>query len=238
MAERLAPGVHLLELGWHEPFGANAYLIDDGSLTLIDSGFPVAGQLEAELADASATVADIDRVLITHYDLDHIGGLARVARNADAPVFIGAADLDIITGATAPPVFHHKGLFHRGLRAVFRLPDSLTFHPVTDGDIIGEFAAIHTPGHNPGHTVYVHRGRRAALLGDLVWESNGRLTLPIRLDSYDMTELRASVRRLSAITPPFEVACVGHGDPILTGGADALTALADRIEGEAPGLLR
>lgn len=238
MAERLAPGVHLLELGWHEPLGSNAYLIDDDELTLVDAGFPVASHLERELHQAGVTPPEIDRILITHYDLDHVGGLARLPPTIDAPIYIGEADLDIITGAATPPFFHHKGLFHRGLRTVFRLPDSLSFHAVADGDHIGGFAAYHTPGHNPGHTVYVHETHRAACLGDLVWEDDGQLTLPVRLDSYDMVELRASVTRLAATAPPFDLACVAHGKPLRTGGLTALKDLADRIEGESPGFLR
>lgn len=238
MAERLAPGIFLLELGWREPLGSNAYLIDDGELTLVDAGFPIGSRLRREIDDAGAAPADIDRVLITHYDLDHVGGLVRLRSTLDAPVYIGKADLDIITGATAPPFFHHKGLFHRGLRAIFRLPDSLSFHSVSDGDQIGEFVAYHTPGHNPGHTVYVHEPLRAAFLGDLVWETNGTLTLPVRLDSYDMRELRASVAELASKIPPFDLACVAHGTPIHTEGAMALRDLANRIDGESPGFLR
>lgn len=238
MAKRLARGVHLLELGWREPVKSNAYLVDDGTLTLVDAGFPVASHLQREFSEIGITAGDIDRVLVTHYDFDHVGGLSRLSPELDAPVYVGKADLDILTGTAALPILHHKGMLHRGLRAIFRLPDSLTFRPVRDGNQIGSFTAFHTPGHNPGHTVYVHEGRSAALLGDLVWEDNGELTIPTRLDCYDMRELRESIERLTTDAPPFDIACVAHGDPLRNGGSEALQALADRHDSQSPGFLQ
>jgi len=238
MADRLAPGLHRLDLGWPAPFGTTAYLVDDGDLTLVDAGFPRnAPSLRAEIGDAGYAVAEIDRVLVTHYDLDHLGGLSRLVPDLTAPVYVGRGDLDLIRGGADPPLLHHKGLFHRGLRAVYSPPGSLTYHPVDDGDRIGGFEAFHTPGHNPGHTVYVHGDLGAAFLGDLAWGEDGGLTIPIWLDSYDVAEIRESVRRFAAAAPPFELACVAHGPPVLEGGSRALRALADRVDSESGRLL-
>jgi glyoxylase-like metal-dependent hydrolase (beta-lactamase superfamily II) len=238
MADRIAPGITRLDLGFHAPLGSTAYLLDDGDLTLIDAGLPVNGtRIGTEIRDAGYSPGEIDRVLITHYDLDHLGGLARLVPELDAPVYMGRRDLDLLGGGYDPPVFHHKGLFHRAVRAVYSPPASLSYHPVVDGDRIGGFEAFHTPGHNPGHTVYVHEELDAAFLGDLVWSENGELTIPIRLDSYDMDEIRESVRRFAAASPPFEVACVAHGGPILEDGHAALQALVERIGAESGTLL-
>lgn len=230
MAERLAVGVWSLDLGWPAPLGANAFLLDDGEVTLIDAGFPVNGRrLRDELADSGVTVPEIDRVLLTHYDLDHIGGLSRLApAGLDAPAYLGARDLELLEGSWDPPWLHHKGLFHRGLRTLYTPPAGVDLRPIVDGDRIGGFVAHHTPGHNPGHMVFVHDDLGAVLLGDLAWSKPRGLVTPIWLDSYDMTELRASVRSFAARVPPFEVAGVGHGDPLRTGGHAALQDLAAR----------
>lgn len=234
MVERLAPGIYQLELGWRVPFGANAYLVDDGDVTLIDAGFPVnARSIREELREIGVPIASIDRVLITHYDLDHVGGLARLAPALDAPVYVGTADLAIMTGDDDPPFWHHKGLFHRGLRSVYRLPSSLSYRPIGDREVVGGFTGYHTPGHNPGHTVYVHHDRGLVLFGDLVWEEAGGLTIPFWLDSYDMPELRASLRRFAAAVEPFEIAGVGHGTPIRSDGFAALRRLVDELGDES-----
>lgn len=230
--DRLTDEVWWFRLGWYPPLRQNVYLVDDGTVTLVDAGLPWdADRLERFLDVAGYDLADLDRVLVTHYDLDHLGGALRLADDLDAPVHIGAPDLALASGEATPPLLHHKGAFHRVLRRLFPLPAALDVRPVEDGDAVGEFVAVHTPGHNPGHTVYVHEALGAAFLGDLVWEDDGVLTTPIRLDSYDLAELADSVRDLADRVPPFDLACMGHGRPILEDGDDALAALAASLPG-------
>jgi hypothetical protein len=56
-------------------------------------------------------------------------------------------------------------------------------------------------------------------------------------DSYDVAEIRESVRWFAAESPPFEAACVAHGSPLLEGGYDALQALAEGVDAESGRLL-
>lgn len=226
MAEQLVDGVWLLELGWFPPLAANAYLVDDGAVSLVDTGLRWnVPTLRSELADAGYAVRDLDRVLLTHYDLDHTGGLEHLREVDGLPVYLGEQDARLLDDEWTPPLFHHKGAFHRVVRRLFPIPREFDVRRVRDGDEIGAFTAYHTPGHNPGHVVYVHENG-AAFLGDLVWEEEGRLTYPFWLDSYDMHQLRESIRRLSPRVE-YDVACVGHGDPLFDG--NALPALADDL---------
>ncbi|WP_254841284.1 MBL fold metallo-hydrolase [Natronomonas marina] len=225
MAREVTEGVHLLEVGWPEPVGANAYLVDDGDVTLVDAGLPIGRRpLSAELAAAGYGTDDLDRVLVTHYDIDHVGGLRHLGD--DVPVFIGSADADLVRGAWSPPLFHHKGLFHRVIRRLFPL-SGLDLHPVVDGDRIGGFRAVHTPGHNPGHTVFLHDDLGVAALGDLVWESDGRFVAPPWLDSYDTDLIRHSIARVARES--FQCACVGHGRPVARGADAVLRELAAEL---------
>lgn len=233
MVERLVDGVWLLEVGSVVPIAGNAYLVDDGEVTLVDAGLPrTIPSLRAELSAVGYDVEEIDRILLTHYDIDHTGGLARI-RTAGAPVFLGERDAALLAGERLPSWFHPKAAFHRVARRVFPIPGSFDVSRVRDGQPIGSFVAYHTPGHNPGHTVYVHEDG-LAFLGDLVWSTEGRLVTPFWLDSYDMHQLRESVRDLAdRIT--FEVACPGHGRPVFD--PDALRVLAGRLSQseQAPG---
>ncbi|WP_458209460.1 MBL fold metallo-hydrolase [Haladaptatus sp. NG-SE-30] len=226
MAQELTAGVWLLELGF-PVLGANAYVVDDGEVTLVDAGLPWFG-VRRELSDAGITPADIDRVLVTHYDVDHVGGLRNLP-DLDVPVFVGERDAALLSGAYDPPLFHHKGAFHRLARVLVTIPSHLDVRPLEDGARVGGFTAHHTPGHNPGHTVYVHDELGVGLLGDLVWERDGVLTPPEWWDSYDTREIRRSIRRFAGSMPPVEVLCMGHGTPIMTGGSEAVSNLASRI---------
>jgi len=222
MARQLRDGVWLLDLGLIPPFATNGYLVDDGDVTLVDPGLPVnRPAVRAELGAVGYAVGDLDRVLVTHFDLDHSGGLRGLTGDFDGPVYMGAEDLAIATGKTDPKRRHHKGLFHTLVRRLFPLPDEFAYHSVVDGDVVGQFTVYHTPGHNPGHVVFVHDSG-VAFLGDLVWEENGRLTPPFWLDSYDMRGVRESIRDLADRAPPFNVAAMAHGDPITDGGREAL----------------
>ena len=171
MARQLSSSVWLLELGV-PVVGANAFLVDDDAVTLVDAGLPCLG-LRSELRDAGLRASDIDRVLVTHYDIDHIGGL-RDFPDIDAPVFVGQRDADLLAGTYDPPLFHHKGAFHRLARRLVPIPSRLDVHPVGDGERVGGFTAHHTPGHNPGHVAYVYDELGVGFLGDLVWELEAR----------------------------------------------------------------
>ncbi|MDS0258975.1 MBL fold metallo-hydrolase [Haloarcula sp. S1CR25-12] len=237
MVRELRPGLWLLELGLLPPLASNAYLVDERQfggereeLVLIDTGLwwnrpSIADELDA----VGYGPGDLDRVLLTHYDLDHVGGLNRLVPEFDGPVSVGRDDLDLLERRVHPELLHHKGLFHRASRRLFPLPD-LALEPLSDGETVGGFTAYHTPGHNPGHTVFHHAGASAAFLGDLVWAADdGGLTTPFWGDSYDMVQLRESVGALADRIPAFDVAAMGHGDPLVTGGHAALRALAGRL---------
>ncbi|QCC52306.1 MBL fold metallo-hydrolase [Halapricum salinum] len=228
MAEELAPGVWFLDLGLIRPVETNCYLVDDGEVTLIDTGLwwnrP---SMDAELAEAGYTPTDVDRVLLTHYDLDHTTGLRHLP-GFEGPIYIGEADYDLYTGASDPPLIHHKGLFHRLVRPFFPLPRDADVRPVADGERIGNFTAYHTPGHNPGHLAYVHDSG-AAFVGDLLWEDDGELTPPFWLDCYDTTQLRESIVAFAGAIPDVEVMGMGHGTPIRTGAHRLLDDLAARL---------
>lgn len=219
-------GVWRLDLPVLPKWRVNVYLVEDSGVTMIDAGVPwTAGRLRRELEGVGFGVGDVDRVLLTHYDLDHFGGLLRLP-DLDAEVYAGMPDAGYLSGAEKPPLLHHKGAFHRLLGLV--LP-RLDVEPLRDGDSVAGFEAHHSPGHNPGHMVYVNPGVEAAFLGDLVWERDGSLTPPVWMDSYDLGELRGSVREIAGRVS-FQYACMGHGEP-LTEGERELRRLAGRLEG-------
>jgi len=236
MAERLADGVWLLDVGLVPPLNTNAFLVEDGEVTLIDAGLWVnRPSLCSELADAGHAPGDVDRVLLTHYDLDHTSGLRELRPAFDGPVYIGRADYNLYTGAADPTWGHPKGVFHRIARLLFPLPGDADVRPVTDCDRIGSFLAYHTPGHNPGHTAYVHDSG-AAFVGDLVWLKSGALTVPFWFDSYDLDLVRRSIRRFADRVDPFDVLATGHGRPATIGGYELLRAYAETLSSNSPSL--
>src|SRR4051812_7117128 len=85
-----AAGIHCLPIP--TPFAVgrvNTYLIEDDPLTLVDSG-PNSGTslttLEAALAEHGRQVADLERIVVTHQHMDHIGLVKILADRSGAEV--------------------------------------------------------------------------------------------------------------------------------------------------------
>ena len=219
MARQLAEGLWHIDCRTRDR--PNVYLVDDGEWTLVDAGWPNNETTVREgIRDAGATLEDIDRVLLTHYDADHVGTLARLTPELDAPVYIHEADAPYVAGERLPPWTARSGLgiFHRLYYWRLELPD-LPVRRLQDGDEIGGFRAHHTPGHTPGHVVYVHEGVGAVFLGDLAWVRKGRLRPADRFTSYDSDQVRESVGTLCDRLADVDVEylCPGHGRPLANG---------------------
>lgn len=224
MTDELRPGrVYRLDLKM-----ANAYLVDDGEVTLVDAGSPQALEnLRSELHEAGYDEEDVDRVLVTHFDQDHVGTLAHLS--FDGPIYAMEPDASYLDGSRKPPLSNHKGLLQR-LTDFWLTRPSRPVRRLDDGASVGGFTAYHTPGHTPGHAVYVHEGLGVALLGDLVAGNDGSLTTAPQILAYSSQENARSVRELAARNVSFEIAAVGHGDPLVEGGSRALDELARRLD--------
>lgn len=223
MATELADGVW-----WFSLRGANVYFVDDDVPTLIDAGTPFdAAGIERELDELGYTVADIERVLLTHYDFDHVGALSEL--ELDATAYVGAADHPFLSGERRPPWRNHKGALQRAGGPFVRAPD-LPVESIADGEEVGSFRAYHTPGHTPGHVAFVSEKHSTAFLGDLVFEKRGKLTPSPWALSYDTDEVERSIREFDDRAPAFETLGMGHGIPYLRNGDARLTELAGRVE--------
>lgn len=203
---------------------SNVYLVDDGELTLVDAGVPGdAKEIRMGIRALGHAVADVDRVLLTHYDYDHVGALSSLGLNA--PVHAGEPDATYVTGAASPPLFNRKGFMQRVLGRNLDHPD-LTSLPVSDGEEIGGFRAYHTPGHTSGHTVYLHEGFDIAFLGDCVREAESTLQPMPGWLCADPERNHRSIEELSERTPTFDYGAPGHGEPITAGASAVLRRVA------------
>lgn len=217
------------DIWWYDLRGVNAYLVDDGeTLTLIDTGMPWHGnRLIGGLQTAGFDLHDLDRILLTHYDFDHVGGLASFD-GVDLTIYVGKADASLVIGERAPSVGSVKGAIQRLGSVVLNAPNN-DVEPVEDGDTIGSFTAYHTPGHTRGHMAYVSEDLDVAFLGDCVRESSGAFEPSPWHYSTNTAEVPVSIRRLSHRAGEFAVAAPGHGVPFTNGGSQRLAELAQTL---------
>lgn len=222
MPQAVTDGVWRVDLG-----NVNAYLVDtpEGPVA-VDAGMPGdAGEIREAMREVGLEPGALAAVLVTHTDLDHVGGLADLVEGTGAGIHLSQTSADLLSGERKPPWLSTKGLFQRLTGPWLDPPSADGFHVVADGDEIGRFVAVATPGHALGHTAFVHVDLRVCFIGDLV-RTEGEIALPPRVINYDTDEVRTSLRHLLDTAPGFEAVCAGHGDPVLEDGYAGLKRLA------------
>lgn len=223
----VAPGVYR--------FGTsrvNWYVVEDGAgLTVVDAGLP--GHWE-QLVDGVAalghTLSDVEAVLLTHGDLDHVGFAEWLRRATGAPVWIHPADVRRANtvSRSLPPIDFLKTLWRPSAREYFlevvrsgvgSVPPLTAFEIFEDGDeldVPGHPTVIHVPGHTAGSSAFYLPDRGVLFCGDALMTYNvrtGEHTEPKVLPPihHDAAKARSSVRKLSACGEV--VVLSGHGEP-------------------------
>jgi hydroxyacylglutathione hydrolase len=178
------------------PFQSNCYVLraDRGATdaAIVDPGDDPT-PLRLELARMGARTAGI---LVTHADIDHIGGVADLAEGTGAEVWAPAGEVEALrTGTT---------------RGGGRVRPHDPAHSVSGGDTITvagiEFEVVDVPGHSAGHIAFYTVGQLFS--GDLLFAGAvGRVDLA----GGDWDTLLASVRALTERFPPETVIHPGHG---------------------------
>jgi glyoxylase-like metal-dependent hydrolase (beta-lactamase superfamily II) len=189
------------------PFQSNCYVVraERGAVeaAIVDPGDDPT-PLRLELARMGTKPGGI---LVTHTDIDHIGGVAALAEGTGAEVWAPAGEVEALRNG-AP-------------RGGFPVTAHDPAHLVTGGDEITvagiDFEVVDVPGHSHGHVAFHHDGDLFA--GDLLFAGSvGRVDLP----GGDWETLLASVRTLLDRFPPETVVHPGHG-PATTLGRELQT---------------
>lgn len=143
----LADGVY--QLSGKPPNTINIYLIDG---ILVDAGTPQAHRrIFRELGDRVPTAH-----LVTHAHPDHYGSSHAVCEKYGIPLLTGANDADAIekSGPEANDTFIARNILSK-------MPPPPA-HPVdtrlNEGDKVGSFEVLDTPGHSRGHIVLWRAG--------------------------------------------------------------------------------
>src|SRR5919202_5224938 len=194
--------------------------------TLVDTGTP--GQLDAlrgEIEDAGVDFNSIDRVILTHQDLDHIGGLPEVLRARGEGVEVLAHEED------RPHIEGDKPLIkmnrERMAQMIESLPESQrqqlqrilssppsgkvdrTLHDGEELPLHGGIKVIHTPGHTPGHLSLFVKKARLLIAGDELRVEEGELVGPSEWATLDTEQASASLRKLTDY--PIDYVLCYHG---------------------------
>jgi glyoxylase-like metal-dependent hydrolase (beta-lactamase superfamily II) len=221
--QQIVPGVYAIPIGV-----VNAFLIDTGRLTLIDSGVPGSAPKILQAVQAlGKEPTDIEHILVTHCHADHTGSLAALKAVTGAPAFMHPADAALVrAGQAGRPMKPAPGLVPNLLFRLFTRSTPTTVdpaaieHEVYDGqelEVAGGIRAIHVPGHCAGQLAFLwpHHGG-VLFVADAAIHMLGRLGPSIVYE--DLAEGQRSLTKLAALN--FAVACFGHGKAIIGEAAE------------------
>jgi hydroxyacylglutathione hydrolase len=189
------------------PFQSNCYVVRSArgaaEAVVIDPGDDPT-PLRLELAGMGAHAAAI---LVTHTDVDHIGGVAALAEGVGVEVWAPSGEADALK----------NGETRGGMRVAPHDPE----HLVSGGDEVAvaglTFDVVDVPGHSAGHVAFYADGHLFS--GDLLFAGSvGRVDLA----GGDWDTLLASVRALLDRFPADTVVHSGHG-PATTLGRELQT---------------
>jgi len=205
---RLAEDLELL--GGFPPFGFNVYLMGG---VLVDAGTRFAlSRILRQIRGRTLTAH-----ALTHAHPDHQGSSHALCQSLGLPLWCSVADADAmetegmimarmprhwLSGAVGP---HWTGPPHPVARRL------------KEGDEVGGFRVLETPGHTVGHISFWREHDRVLVMGDvlanmIIWTGTPGLQEPQRFFSLDPELNRRSAERLADLEP--RLACFGHGPPL------------------------
>ncbi|MFC5472124.1 MBL fold metallo-hydrolase [Cohnella suwonensis] len=216
---------------------------DENDVVLVDTGFP--GQFERLRDDMRGHGVDPDRlnrILMTHQDIDHIGNLQALVESSPAQieVYAHAVEKPYIEGDRRIIRFTDEAIasvdrmpesvpeaFKQGLKRLMLNPPKAKVQRVVEGGerlpLCGGVVVIDTPGHTPGHISYYHEPSKTLIAGDALTADNGILNGPDPHTTLDMATALASLANLDGLDIR-RVVCY-HGGIVEGDAQERLSAL-------------
>jgi glyoxylase-like metal-dependent hydrolase (beta-lactamase superfamily II) len=206
--KRLAEDLELL--GGFPLYGFNVYVMGG---VLVDAGTRFArGRILRQLRDRKLLAH-----ALTHAHPDHQGASHDVCEALGLPLWCPERDAPAMEAeglimARMPPHWLTRAVGPRWVG-----PPHPVDRRLREGDEVGGFRVLETPGHTVGHVAFWREHDRVLVLGDVlanthIWTGLPMLREPQRIFSLDPDQNRRSAVRLAELEP--RLACFGHGPPL------------------------
>ena len=176
--------------------GEEGVTLVDASMTTNEDG------VVAALEERGFAISDVRQIILTHQDIDHIGGLAELKRRSGAEAWAHAIEAPYIEGRERLIKYPSEERLTQnpGMRPIVeQIGYASIERELADGellDIAGGVRVIWTPGHTPGHICLFHELTKTLITGDAMTSSEGKLSGPNPGPTPDMPGAIESVKKL------------------------------------------
>ncbi len=205
--KHLADGVE--QLGGLPPNAVNVYLAGG---VLFDAGTRFdRGRIGRQIAGR-----EVAAHALTHGHPDHQGSSRALCDALGLPLWCGAEEADAIESGRILALSPDNAISRFAARYAGG-PACPVARRLVEGDEVGGFRALATPGHSPGHLAYWRESDRTLIAGDVLTNMNlftgfPGLHEPPTFFTVDPARNRESARRLADLQPA--LVCFGHGPPL------------------------
>jgi glyoxylase-like metal-dependent hydrolase (beta-lactamase superfamily II) len=211
----IIPNVHQIRDSF-----VNLYLISEpDGITLIDAGFGRDGRkvLQA-IAELRRPPQALRRILITHCDGDHVGGVAALKQQTGARVYASRPEASAMAAGNASREINKTGLAGKVFGMVsflFKFAPASADEDLTDGEVfpvLGGLRVVATSGHTPGHVSLYSPSTGILFSGDSIISQGGALRVSSGPNTWDEAQARESARAQAALGA--SIVCAGHGQVV------------------------
>lgn len=193
----------------------NCYVIDD---ILVDAGI----RSSASKILKAVKHTKINTHVLTHAHADHQGSSSVICEELHIPLWTSEIEkANAESGKVIyeyPDATHFIARFQQQFWAGKGYPVSKT---LKEGDHVGSFTVIDTPGHSRGHVSFFREEDRVLIAGDALVNMNllttrVGLNLPPGLFTTDLEQAKTSLHKIHALNP--KIICFGHGPVLYNSG--------------------
>jgi len=191
-------------------------IYDKDHVVLVDTGYPGHFQvIKEQIANALVPFEKLTKIIITHQDFDHMGGLSSFKeqdKDNQIEVLAHEADQEYIEGTKTPIKLTEE--FMRNLKKMiseYSVTKQEALNHILDNyyvkvdktlkddeeiPICGGIKVIHVPGHTPGNICLYLKKHKILIAGDALNVIEGELYGP---DSHATPELELAIKSLSKL---------------------------------------
>lgn len=193
----------------------NCYIIED---VLIDAGIRSSSSQILKAVKSRA----LSKHVLTHAHADHQGSSSIICSALKIPLWCSELEKENAENGTVTIEYSNPNHLISKFQKKFWAGEGCEVaHTLKEGNMVGGFVVIETPGHSPGHLSFFRENDGVLIAGDTLTNMNLLTTIvglhqPPNLFTANQEQNRHSIKKLVSLKP--KIICFGHGPILVNNG--------------------